>query len=59
MVKTIVAPFTFATLVVGIAGHANLKQVGRMGWKSILYFEVVTTLALLIGLFLSTSPRQG
>lgn len=50
LVKTIVAPLLFATLVVGIASHANLKQVGRMGWKSILYFEVVTTIALIIGL---------
>jgi proton glutamate symport protein len=50
MVKTIIAPILFATLVVGIAGHSNLKQVGRMGWKSILYFEVVTTIALFIGL---------
>ena len=50
LVKTIVAPLLFATLVVGIASHSNLKQVGRMGWKSLLYFEVVTTIALLIGL---------
>lgn len=50
LVKTIVAPLLFATLVVGIAGHSNLKQVGRMGWKSILYFEIVTTIALVIGL---------
>src|SRR5688572_26048317 len=50
LVKTIVAPLLFATLVVGIASHANLKQVGRMGWKSLLYFEVVTTIALIIGL---------
>jgi proton glutamate symport protein len=48
LVKTIVAPLLFATLVVGIASHSNLKQVGRMGWKSLLYFEVVTTIALLI-----------
>ena len=40
MVKTIVAPLLFATLVVGIAGHSNLKQVGRMGLKSIIYFEI-------------------
>ena len=45
LVKTIVAPLLFATLVVGIASHANLKQVGRMGWKSLVYFEVVTTIA--------------
>lgn len=50
LVKTIIAPILFATLVVGIAGHSSLKQVGRMGWKSILYFEVVTTIALIIGL---------
>ena len=41
LIKTIIAPLLFATLVVGIAGHSNLKQVGRMGWKSILYFEIV------------------
>ena len=50
MVKTIIAPLLFGTLVGGIAGHANLKQVGRMGWKSILYFEIVSTIALFIGL---------
>src|SRR5687767_7521724 len=50
LVKTVIAPILFATLVVGIAGHSSLKQVGRMGWKSILYFEVVTTIALVIGL---------
>jgi len=50
LVKTIVAPLLFATLVVGIASHANLKQVGRMGWKSLVYFEIVTTIALVIGL---------
>jgi proton glutamate symport protein len=50
LVKTIIAPLLFGTLVVGIAGHANLKQVGRMGWKSLVYFEVVSTIALFIGL---------
>jgi len=50
MIKTIIAPLLFATLVVGIAGHSNLKQVGRMGWKSLVYFEIVSTLALFIGL---------
>jgi proton glutamate symport protein len=49
LIRTIVAPLLFATLVVGIAGHSNLRQVGRMGIKSLIYFEVVTTLALLIG----------
>lgn len=50
LIKSIIAPLIFATLVVGIAGHGNLKQVGRMGLKSIVYFEIVTTIALLIGL---------
>src|SRR4029079_3530275 len=50
LIKTIVSPLIFSTLVVGIAGHSNLKQVGRMGLKALIYFEVVTTLALFIGL---------
>ena len=45
LVKAIVAPLLFSTLVVGIAGHSNLRQVGRLGWKSLLYFEIVTTIA--------------
>lgn len=59
LVKTIVAPLLFATLVVGIASHSNLKQVGRMGWKSLLYFEVVTTIALLIGLLFINLTGAG
>lgn len=50
LIKTIIAPLLFGTLVVGIAGHSNLKQVGRMGLKSLVYFEIVTTIALFIGL---------
>src|SRR5207247_8943036 len=50
LIKTIIAPLLFSTLVVGIAGHSNLKQVGRMGVKALIYFEVVTTIALFIGL---------
>ena len=49
LIRTVVAPLLFATLVVGIAGHSNLRQVGRMGIRALIYFEVVTTLALLIG----------
>ena len=59
MIKTIVAPLIFATLVFGIAGHSDLKQVGRMGWKSILYFEVVTTIALFIGLIAINISKAG
>ena len=59
MIKTIIAPLLFSTLVVGIAGHANLKQVGRMGWKSLLYFEIVSTLALFIGLLAINIGKAG
>lgn len=59
LIKTVIAPLLFGTLVVGIAGHSDLKQVGRMGWKSLLYFELVTTLALLIGLLAINSSQAG
>src|SRR4051794_28741081 len=51
MIKSIIAPLIFATLVVGIAGHGDdMKRVGRLALKSIIYFEIVTTAALVIGL---------
>jgi proton glutamate symport protein len=59
MIRTIIAPLLFATLVVGIAGHADLKQVGRMGVKALVYFEIVTTLALLIGLAAINLSQAG
>jgi proton glutamate symport protein len=59
LVKTIVAPLIFSTLVVGIASHSNLKQVGRMGIKALLYFELVTTVALFIGLGAINLTRAG
>ncbi len=59
LVKTIIAPLVFATLVVGIAGHADLKQVGRMGIKALVYFEVVTTFALFIGLAAINLTKAG
>lgn len=59
LIKTIVAPLLFATLVVGIAGHADLKKVGRMGIKALVYFEVVTTLALFIGLAAINLSKAG
>ena len=40
LIRTIIAPLLFATLVVGIAGHSNLRQVGRMGIKALVYFEI-------------------
>lgn len=59
MIKTIIAPLLFATLVNGIAGHTDLKQVGRMGWKSLLYFEIASTLALFIGLIAINVSKAG
>jgi proton glutamate symport protein len=59
LIRTIVAPLLFATLVSGIAGHSNLKKVGRMGIKAIVYFEVVTTLALVIGLVAINISKAG
>ena len=59
LIRTIVAPLLFATLVVGIASHGNLKQVGRMGIKALVYFEIVTTLALLIGWAAISISRAG
>ena len=59
LIKSIIAPLIFATLVVGIAGTGDIKQVGRIGAKSLLYFEVVTTLALVIGLAAVNITRPG
>jgi proton glutamate symport protein len=59
LIKTIIAPLLFATIVVGIAGHSNLKQVGRMGWKSLVYFEIVSTIALFIGLIAINISKAG
>ena len=59
LIKSLVAPLIFGTLVVGIAGHSNIKQVGRIGLKSILYFEIVTTIALFIGLLAINVSQAG
>jgi proton glutamate symport protein len=59
LIKTIIAPLLFATLVTGIAGHANLRTVGKIGLRSLIYFEIVTTLALLIGLAFVNLTRPG
>jgi proton glutamate symport protein len=59
LIRTIVAPLLFATLVVGIAGHSNLRQVGRMGVKALVYFEIVTTIALFIGWAAINISRAG
>jgi Na+/H+-dicarboxylate symporter len=59
LIKAIIAPLLFATLVVGIAGHSNLRQVGRLGLRSIIYFEIVTTIAIVIGLAAINLAKPG
>lgn len=59
MIKMIIAPLLFAVLVTGIAGHGNVKSLGRLGIKTIVYFEVVTTLALIIGLVVGHIFKPG
>ena len=59
MVKMIIAPLLFSTLVVGIAGHGDAKSLGKIGLKTIIYFEIVTTLALIIGLTMGNIFKPG
>jgi len=59
LIKSVIAPLLFGTLVVGIAGHSNMRQVGRLGWKSLLYFEIVTTVALAVGLIAINVSKAG
>jgi len=59
LIKSIIAPLVFSTLVVGIAGGGDLKKVGRMGAKALIYFEVVTSAALFIGLAVVNLTRPG
>jgi proton glutamate symport protein len=59
LIKSIIAPLLFATLVVGIAGTGNVKTMGRIGGKAILYFEIVTTVALFVGLGAANLVQPG
>src|SRR3954470_3043236 len=60
MIKSLIVPLLFATLVVGIAGHGDdMKRVGKLALRSIIYFEVVTTLALVIGLLAVNLVQPG
>ncbi|HME89610.1 MAG TPA: cation:dicarboxylase symporter family transporter [Chthoniobacterales bacterium] len=59
LIKSIIAPLVFSTIVVGIAGAGALKKVGRMGVKALVYFEIVTTLALFIGLAVVNFTKPG
>jgi proton glutamate symport protein len=59
LIKMIISPLLFATLVAGIAGAGHVRAIGRMGLRAIVYFEVVTTLALVIGLVVVNVVRPG
>src|SRR5262245_56995612 len=59
LIKGLIVPLLFSTIVVGIAQTGDLKAVGRMGGKALLYFEVVTTIALFIGLAIVNALRPG
>jgi proton glutamate symport protein len=59
LIKMVIAPLIFATLVAGIAGAGHFKIVGRMGLRALIYFEVVTTLALIIGLLAVNITKPG
>lgn len=59
LIKVVVGPLIFATLVVGIAAHGDLRQVGRIGIKAIVYFEILTTVALFLGLGAANLVRPG
>jgi proton glutamate symport protein len=59
LIKVIVAPLIFGTLVTGICGHGQLRSVGRLGLKSLIYFEVLTTVALVIGLVAINISKAG
>lgn len=59
LVKMMIAPVIFCTIVGGIAGMQNVKKVGRVGLKAIIYFEVITTLSLIIGLVVVNIFRPG
>src|SRR6266480_2332672 len=59
LIKSIIAPLVFSTVVVGIAGAGALRKVGRMGVKALVYFEIVTTAALFIGLAVVNFTKPG
>src|SRR5215510_11684635 len=59
LIKSIIAPLLFGTLVYGIAGSGHGKEMGRIGLKAIIYFEVVTTIALIVGLLAVNIAKPG
>jgi aerobic C4-dicarboxylate transport protein len=59
MIKMVIAPVIFLTIVLGVGGVGSMKKLGRVGGKALLYFEIVTTLALIIGLFVANMAKPG
>src|SRR5437899_9733811 len=59
LIKSIIAPLVFSTIVVGIAGAGALRKIGRMGVKALVYFEIATTAALFIGLAVVNFTKPG
>src|SRR6476659_6444543 len=59
LIKMMIVPIIFCTIVTGIAGMQNIKAVGRVGLKAIIYFEIITTLALIIGLVIVNIVQPG
>jgi len=59
LIKSVIAPLIFSTLVIGIAGTGDIRQVGRIGIKALIYFEIVTTFALVIGLAAVNITKPG
>ena len=59
LVKMLIGPIIFCTVVLGISGAGDMKKVGRVGGKALIYFEVVSTVALVIGLVIANSIRPG
>src|SRR6266542_2085958 len=59
LIKMMIAPIIFTTVVVGIAKMGDMKEVGRVGLKTLVYFEVITTIALAIGLVIANVIRLG
>ena len=59
LIRMVIAPIIFCTVVVGIANVGDLKKLGRIGFKALLYFEVVSTLSLILGLVVVTVFQPG
>ncbi len=59
MIKMIVIPIIVSTLIIGVAGTGDLKQLGKLGGKTLIYFEIVTTIAIIVGLLAANIFKPG